>query len=83
MTKLNYGSIQITMTTSERKTTTKKGRVDAAAAYILPCGTRRPAVRATYARSPRLRLAKEANAVSRLISGKRRSPKLYLILFYY
>ena len=48
--------------------------MDAAATYVFPCGTRRPAVRATYARSPGLRLAKEANAVSRLISGKR-SPK--------
>ena len=49
--------------------------MDAAASYIFPCGTRRPAVRATYARNPRLRLAEEANAVSHLIGGKRRSPK--------
>jgi len=50
-------------------------RVDAAAAYIFLCGTRRPAVRATYARIPRLRLA---DAISRPKGGKRRSPKLYI-----
>jgi len=40
-------------------------------------------MRATYARSPRLRLAEEANAISRLQSGKRKNPTILLLLIIY